>query len=613
MFEYFREQVKFKEYYLQRFFKGDPWFRNRKKYFYETEKNLSNSIRSTMIEDIKSFRINGEPDRLKIKVKNFGYHDVFSIASGTPLSFTVKFPFQAENLIIWYGIGKNNLKAKDSYGKLIVMLDDKKVRVKKITWKDLKNAGNDEIEARNISIDIKEFRGEEKNITIRWKVEGGLDPDLKIYTFDFSVTESFHLPRRKSSGSRKNIVLILCDALRKDRVFTELTPFLNSQERNLLRIEKMYSVSSWTFPAVTSMCTGVYPFRHKVYRYDHFRLKKGIPLLQEVLRENNYVTSFFTSNPLVKAKYGFDAGFDSYLEIPLIKSNNFLPFIEDWVDYFSKDYNFFIYLHAMDTHTPYIAPSKCLKKSSGHINIPVKKMQKLILNANETSDLKNISEDIENSIIDRYNAQVRFFDMNLEKLIDYFKKKGLLDNTIFIITADHGEELFEREKFTHGYNLCNSLVTIPFLVLGKDLPALTEKREFINMDIFPSILDLAGISANEDIDGVSVFKDTVSRPLFLSTHDVYYRGEGWFSKFGVVWNDLKLIYFPKTEGWEFYDLNKDPLELNNGFNELSNKERIEKLKSVLFEFLEKEDRSILLEKEGLDENLKKSLKGLGYI
>jgi len=570
------------------------------------------------LKSLESVKFDNEPVKKLESIFNFGFEEVFNLKFSTLFSIEFKVTPAMTKFSLYYGFavypGKN---AAAGIPKFRVRINNKIKLENELNPDDFfskvinKNETEYKPQWKQLNLNLKKYHGNKVMIEFLITQPDKSETDSSYFGISkLQVQERIKVSRNLSNRSKPNIILIVCDALRNDRVFTELTPFLNSFKDKIVNLEPAYTVASWTWPAVTSILTGLYPFKHQVYRYDHHELSEKNLMVQEILQRNGYVTSGFSSNPLIKKMYGYDRGFDSFLELPLVDLNDLLPYIKDWISYFKK-YSFFSFIHCMDTHTPYLAPKRFTKHKI--INISPEDIQNIILNLNQGGESERMNPELLLYIKEQYNAQVRYFDHTLGKFIKFLEKEKLLENTVLIITSDHGEEFLEHENLTHGFSLFNTLIRVPMLLIGERVNEIPVKDLFSHLDLFPSICDMGEVKQDFNLDGVSFFKPGFPDEIFISTHDYHIRGVGWFSKFGLIHGNFKIVYFPKENQYELFDLEKDPGENYNLAGDETYAQTLSELKGRLEPYLNNEDLIYLSETTDMDNQLQKNLQDLGYL
>jgi len=187
-----------------------------------------------------------------------------------------------------------------------------------------------------------------------------------------------------------------------------------------------------------------------------------------------------------------------------------------------------------------------------------------------------------------YLACVASVDDNIGRFLDYLDQNGLAENTIVIYTSDQGFFLGEHNMFDKRFMYEESL-RMPFLIRwpGQIKPGTVSKRMILNVDFAPMMLDAAGAVVPADMQGRSFL------PL-LRGHTpkdwrkvMYYRfyhpgHHNVAAHYGIRSDRYKLIYFNKLNQWELYDLQKDPVELNNLYANSSYAGVLKKLKAEMY-------------------------------
>jgi arylsulfatase A-like enzyme len=198
-----------------------------------------------------------------------------------------------------------------------------------------------------------------------------------------------------------------------------------------------------------------------------------------------------------------------------------------------------------------------------------------------------------------YLACIESVDDNIGRLLDYLDKNGLTENTIVIYTSDQGFFLGDHNWYDKRFMYEESL-RMPFLVRwpGKAKPGTTNSGMILNVDFAPTLLEAAGLKVPADIQGRSflpLLKGEQPRDWRTSMYYRYYhypQDHRVQPHYGVRTERHKLIYFNKIDQWELFDLEKDPHEMKNVYNDPAYAETRKQLKEEL----------VRLKKELKDEN-----------
>ena len=357
------------------------------------------------------------------------------------------------------------------------------------------------------------------------------------------------------SRSKQNIVLYLMDGLRADhlRVYgyeKPTSPFLDKLSHKAIVAFRAFAAASWTKPSVTSLMTSLYPSRHRLGTTSHTDvLSDDATTIAEILAAGGYVTASFAANPLGTSLSNLDQGFDYALTPEFfvngkssarkVPSDSLTSAVLAWLRT-NGETPFFLYIHAMDTHEPWIAE---LRK-----------------------DLENLD-----SKIHAYDSSIRQNDEQLERI--YGRLSELNRTTLVVIVSDHGESLGDHGIHGHGNSLYQEQVMVPLIVCH---PSFNTRVEIVQpvdfFDIGRTILEFSGVDFDRSVWwGRSLMEPLKERPVFLANQtlpdDIIWNSLGTrVQMHGVVHYPWKLI-LSKTPGHpaelELYELSTDPLELSD--------------------------------------------------
>jgi len=229
---------------------------------------------------------------------------------------------------------------------------------------------------------------------------------------------------------------------------------------------------------------------------------------------------------------------------------------------------FFLFVNYMDAHRPYMPPSPFDTLYPGKdASIDTSFNNRM---SEEIMTLKrNITEEERNHIISQYDGSIAYLDSQIGELIERIKKIGFYENSLIIITSDHGEAFGERNLMEHGVSVYQDQDYVPLII---KLPYVNEGRiddKVVNsVDLMPTILDVTGYEIPEDINGVSVLrlKNDNTRNVISESYPNKYL-MSWHARFHRI--ERAIISWPykfisSTAGKkELYDLSKDPDEKVN--------------------------------------------------
>jgi arylsulfatase A-like enzyme len=440
-----------------------------------------------------------------------------------------------------------------------------------------------------------------------------------------------------------NIILISVDTLRADHLkcygyHRETSPQMNNLAAEGVLFERPYSSTSWTLPAHLSLLTSLDNRNHGVRKATPF-LDPSIVTLADLLRTNGYFTHAITGGALVSQRYGFSKGFDSYREF---KRSRLFPdmaktqssHVQQWLK-INKDKKFFLFLHTYQPHAPYTSPSPYNTAFLSE-NMPWEEgdIEPILFGKGQTHNIpfnKLSRLELEN-IVALYDGEIKYTDeILIRPLVQKLKDLGLYQNTMIILTSDHGEEFFDHEAWLHGHTLYNELIHIPliFKFPHSKFTNLRIEDDVRIVDIMPTILDELGIDhTGYGFDGRSLIPKLLGRETerqtVIADLEALENTHRLPTRIAFTWKGYKLIlnndygnppeqYLPSPPPIaqvELYDKTNDPTEIHNiaEENEAIVKEIIEKIYTI-YESSAKAHRR---KRKVIDKALEETMRALGY-
>lgn len=402
--------------------------------------------------------------------------------------------------------------------------------------------------------------------------------NLSISLFCFAVI--FFSPQVSAAFEKPNILLITVDSLRHDHVGAygyalPTTPNIDRIAKEGILFKNAIAQGGWTSPAMISLFTSTYPSVHGVEsRYDNFPCEKNA--LIRKLREAGYQA------PAALSGNYFNLGFQR-------KKHRFtkLAFFKEWIEEYASP-PFFLWYHINKVpHLPYnpqkpydtkFFPDGYSLSPAAAERLEIVKNKVIIRKGN----LKFEKEDMI-PIKALYDGEVRMADEIVNDIYSFLKNQGILDQTIMIITADHGEELLDHGLIGHastnwGGQLYDEVIHVPLIMRYPDLfPQGKVIDEMVEMiDIMPTIFEISGIQGNRWIQGRSFFELIYGREsswkeyAFSETSLCGYQCKKNMSLSKARIVSLRSAYWkliarhePDRMTYELYNLQKDPNEKKN--------------------------------------------------
>jgi len=370
-----------------------------------------------------------------------------------------------------------------------------------------------------------------------------------------------------------NIVFISIDTLRADHLGCygyprNTSPFIDTFAREGIQFSQAYTTMATTLPAHISMMTSTHTMTHGIKgNMDAFHtpLETSEDLLTfpQMLSRIGYRTAGFVSAAPLRSHSGFNSGFQVYEE-PVPGRFNAEEVTTRTIKWLSNDKEFnengspvFMFVHYFDTHTPYKAPEKYKKMFRPDSKLH-KFLKKKKVNLKQRHTIKKIA---------KYDAEIRFVDDQIKRLFEFLKDKELYEDSLIVLTADHGEGLGQHNYYEHG-KIYNEQIHIPLII---KLPADMKEQKKISklasiMDILPTVmtvLDLpVSVKDKEQLEGINLLNDKEKREyVFIErTHRKARWNRGL--KYALLNSRWKYHYYAEEDD-EFYNLRDDYIETKN--------------------------------------------------
>lgn len=314
-----------------------------------------------------------------------------------------------------------------------------------------------------------------------------------------------------------SVVMVVVDTLRADRFGARrdgesLTPFLDALAESSTVFHNAYSTSPWTSPAVASLFTSRYPSQHGVHDFGSV-LPGDEETLAEILAARGVEAGGFSSNPLVGRSRGFEQGFGFFRAVgadaggPAARTERAIDAARRairWVDDRATPtaQPFFLYLHVMDPHSPYAPDRHARARVFGDGPQPDPDAVNEAMRHHLTEE---IPEPTRRAVVGLYDAEVSSTDAALEHFFSALTERGRLDDAVVVVTADHGEELWDHGMFGHHHSLHAEVLRVPLLVRLPGQSARRDVREAVSLlDVAPTLLELLGLDVPAHFEGRSL-------------------------------------------------------------------------------------------------------------
>ncbi|MBZ5589302.1 MAG: sulfatase [Acidobacteriia bacterium] len=413
----------------------------------------------------------------------------------------------------------------------------------------------------------------------------------------------------RGSPGRPNIILVTMDTVRADHLSLygyarDTTPFLKEFAREATVYEEAVATSNLTLTTHASLFTGLYGSWNGVYLAPP-ELPQGRPLsrrhptLAQVLSANGYRTMAVVANyGYLGPGFGLTRGFEtSYVLAPAVASSPFLlrshlgPLVDALVssDELSVKFSragevnraasallvqaqreavpFFLFVNYMDAHTPYVPPAPFNTLFPGRERslrfADYQAMQAQVMHGE-----RGVSAEERRHFVSQYDGGIRYLDSQLARLVAQLKGLGLFQNSMIVITSDHGEAFGEHDLLGHGYSLYQDQVHVPLII---KYPNQEQPRVIgtlvSQVDVMPTVLSALGIPTPAQTQGDPLQDLEHDTSRFVMSES--FPNDGFGPRFvrmerAVFSGTTKLIAMGNG-GRELFDLAGDPEEVNNRY------------------------------------------------
>jgi arylsulfatase A-like enzyme/Flp pilus assembly protein TadD len=400
-------------------------------------------------------------------------------------------------------------------------------------------------------------------------------------------------------AARPNVVLITIDTLRPDHLhcygYDKIqTPNIDSIAADGVRFEGAFTPIPITLPSHSVILTGTYPMMSGMHDFSGNNLSPEQPTLATVLRARGYDTGAVIAAAVLDRRFGLNRGFDFYYD-----HFDFSRLAETNLDLMERPANqvidqalawltrprrrpFFLWVHLYDPHHPYKPPAPFDEQYKSNL----------------------------------YDGEIAFTDTQLGRLLLYLKEHGLYNQTLLVVSGDHGEGLGEHGEKTHGFFIYNSTLHVPLIIKLPQWEKAARKVQSDQVslvDLMPTMLGLLTAPVPPEVQGKNLAEKLLhggelnGSPLYSETY---------LSRIHFNWSELRGLAVP---GYHFidgpkpelYDLSHDPHELRNLYTEKQavSGELLSQLTSIVRQYTSEHQ---LAQKTSLDPELARRLQSLGY-
>jgi len=328
----------------------------------------------------------------------------------------------------------------------------------------------------------------------------------------------------------------------------------------------------------------------------------------------------FVANPLICESKNFDQGFTKFESLNWQDGEKVVNAFGNWLDEV-KNGRFFAYLHFMDPHGPYSPPDEYISRFSD----PKDKMR---IPANDLKNLRNLlgtkkktpndkDKLIAKNAMDRYDSEIVYWDKQFGRLLKMVEDNGLNDNTIIVVTSDHGEEFLEHGILGHGWTLFDISLHVPLIIRGPNIAPDRIEEQVELVSLAPTLVEAAGLDSDKtQFDGPSLLAGKINKnsPAYVHTEHAFNEGlHRKSSLYALRTKKWKLIYDPRISTLRLYDLEKDPKEINDLGSDPKYSDVCKNLSKSLKIWIKKNEALSPTIRFKMDEETRKAFEQLGYL
>lgn len=448
-----------------------------------------------------------------------------------------------------------------------------------------------------------------------------------------------------------NAILVTIDSLRADHVGCygyerETTPNIDALASDGAVFENAFAHACSTRPSFPSILTSSYPLMYGGYE----QLSEERTLISEVFDDAGYRTAGFHSNAYLNPEFGYGRGWDTFFDSKTdpgalaklrqwvkssldkdgfvyktlasafdtaerragasigsayVDADEITDRAIDWIQNGESEENF-LWVHYMDVHHPYVPPEEYQLVFRDE---PISERQAIQLRRKFIESPEDITDEELDDIIDLYDAEIRFTDGEIGRLLEAVD--DTCDDYVTLVTADHGEEFLDHGEFSHFAKFYDEVLHVPMVF--DDGTHNGRYDELVGLlDITPTLVDTAELELPENFYGHSL-QSLLSDDKWPRTEILGdWAGEpGGPRRFVYRDHEWKYIKWPNRE--ELYHLESDPEEMENLVGTDEEPDEIDNIRQAVDEHEQAiEDTHVDVDQVAMDEKVKQQLRDLGY-
>lgn len=410
-------------------------------------------------------------------------------------------------------------------------------------------------------------------------------PRDRGFLLSLDPNENSNLILPEISKTNLNVVFILLESVNSDRLSSygyerNISPNIDFIIENGIKFENAYTTATHSDYAQPAYLSSNYILNNNIRNL--FNEQENQNAIWQIFKRRGYKTYYFSSQDDLWAgmnnyfnyssldyywysetdslnDYGWGVGKKDYDHVTIERAIDSLNEIFFKCDYYENLNNksnetlenssgfirncsmtpnepFFLYLNFQATHEPFVFPPEYSQFLPDESSVFDFEEEKLIAKVN------------------RYDNALRYIDLQIGKLLGYLRETNQLNNTLIVLSSDHGHDLYSRHKsYGHGLSIYEDEIRVPlaFFIPGEEPKIIQE--EVSHIDVLPSVIGIMGFNLSEEIRGSP----------FESNRRIFFYAQNHMNLIGMIDGDLKIILDMNRKLSEVYNIHQDPLEENN--------------------------------------------------
>jgi arylsulfatase A-like enzyme len=406
-------------------------------------------------------------------------------------------------------------------------------------------------------IDLAPYAGQKGTLTLEAVNEGDAEKakGTNVYFSAPRIVE----PAGGAAAGARNLLLVTIDCLRADHVGAygypkPTTPTIDRIAAQGARFANAFANAPMTLPSVPQLFTStIFPTKDMETFLEPVATA-GIPSAAVV--NNAWIPLWLSQGKHAEPPGTFDTMVSGDLDAKAITDRAIA-----WLER-HRDERFVLYLHYLDTHTPYAPPKEYVARFAdpsyrGKIGDTFTHPSDEEARRMDAADRKKVEA--------IYDAAIRYIDDQLARVLETLTRQGELERTVVLVTADHGEELWDHGRFFHGQTLYDELLHVPLVVRAPGAVAggTVVERPVRMIDMAPALLEWAGLERPTTFEG-RVLSEVLAAPAAPGDDLVATATQAQFpTRYALRTDDLKLIETLDTGARELFAIRTDPGETKN--------------------------------------------------